>query len=113
MQQLSSPSDQALQPSAPSRPESLRLVTPDPSADVIATKLFVPAQREEPLVRARLHAQLGAGRHALLTLVVAPVGWGKSTLIAEWLNYDAVGAGWVSLDRGESLSWTTLPRSCI
>ena len=33
-----------------------------------------------------------------LTLVVAPAGWGKSTLVADWLRHDQVAAGWVSLD---------------
>lgn len=102
MQQLSPRSDEALQPAAPSRPESIRQVTPDPFVDVIATKLFMPAQRETPLVRPRLHAQLDAGRQTLLTLVVAPVGWGKSTLIAEWLRAEADAAGWVSLDGGDN-----------
>jgi LuxR family maltose regulon positive regulatory protein len=49
-----------------------------------------------------LHDRLDAGRRALLTLVVAPVGWGKTTLIADWLHGDAVAAGWVSLDRGDN-----------
>ena len=77
-------------------------MTPDPFADVIATKLFVPAQREDPIVRPRLHARLRDARHMLMTLVVAPVGWGKSTVIADWLHRDAVPAGWVSLDHGDN-----------
>jgi LuxR family transcriptional regulator, maltose regulon positive regulatory protein len=36
-----------------------------------------------------------------LTLVVAPPGWGKSTLVANWLRQDRVSAGWVSLDGGD------------
>jgi LuxR family maltose regulon positive regulatory protein len=36
-----------------------------------------------------------------LTLIVAPAGWGKSTLVADWLARDRVTAGWVSLDSGD------------
>ena len=36
-----------------------------------------------------------------LTLVVAPAGWGKTTVVAEWLRNDDITAGWVSLDAGD------------
>src|SRR5262249_61543084 len=36
-----------------------------------------------------------------VTLIVAPAGWGKSTLVADWLARDQVAAGWVSLDGGD------------
>jgi LuxR family maltose regulon positive regulatory protein len=66
---------------------------------VIATKLFVPSARQQPVPRPRLHERLEAGLHVPLTLVVAPAGWGKSTLISEWLRQSDLAAGWVSLDR--------------
>ena len=68
---------------------------------VIATKLFAPSLRHEPVARPRLHARLRDGLSLPLTLVVAPAGWGKSTLISEWLRQDGIMAGWVSLDRGD------------
>lgn len=68
---------------------------------VIATKLFVPGARQEPVTRLRLHATLLRGMSRPLTLLVAPAGWGKSTLIAEWLRQSGIAAGWVSLDRGD------------
>jgi LuxR family maltose regulon positive regulatory protein len=37
-----------------------------------------------------------------LTIVVAPAGWGKTTVIAEWLSEDQVRAGWVSLDDSDN-----------
>ncbi len=36
-----------------------------------------------------------------LTLIVAPAGWGKSTLVANWLAHEQITAGWVSLDGGD------------
>jgi len=69
---------------------------------VIATKLFRPIPRQRTVERARLHALLRQGRTLPLTLVVAPAGWGKSTLVADWLRQDPVTAGWVSLDGGDN-----------
>jgi ATP/maltotriose-dependent transcriptional regulator MalT len=34
-----------------------------------------------------VHERLEAGRQVPLTLVVAPAGWGKSTLVSEWLRH--------------------------
>jgi LuxR family maltose regulon positive regulatory protein len=68
---------------------------------VIATKLFRPNPRHQTVERTRLHILLRQGRTLPLTLVVAPAGWGKSTLVADWLGQDEVAAGWVSLDAGD------------
>ena len=68
---------------------------------VIATKLFRPNPRHQTVERTRLHILLRRGCTLPLTLVVAPAGWGKSTLVANWLRQDQVAAGWVSLDAGD------------
>jgi LuxR family maltose regulon positive regulatory protein len=68
---------------------------------VIATKLFRPIPRHETVQRGRLHNLLRQGNTLPLTLIVAPAGWGKSTLVADWLVHDRVAAGWVSLDSGD------------
>ena len=68
---------------------------------VIATKLFKPDLRHQTVQRERLHDLLRQGNTLPLTLVVAPAGWGKSTLVADWLAHDGVPAGWVSLDGGD------------
>jgi LuxR family transcriptional regulator, maltose regulon positive regulatory protein len=69
---------------------------------VIATKLFRPSLRQHTVERKRLHDLLRQGCSLPLTLVVAPAGWGKSTLVAEWLAHDGITAGWVSLDGGDN-----------
>ena len=76
-------------------------VTAGDSEVVIATKLFRPSPRQQTVERTRLHDLLRQGLTRPLTLVVAPAGWGKSTLVAEWLRQDRVTAGWVSLDSGD------------
>jgi len=69
---------------------------------VITTKLFRPSLRQHTVERKRLYDLLRLGCTLPLTLVVAPAGWGKSTLVAEWLAHDRITAGWVSLDGGDN-----------
>jgi LuxR family transcriptional regulator, maltose regulon positive regulatory protein len=76
-------------------------VTAGATEVVIATKLFRPNPRHRTVERPRLHHLLRLGHTVPLTLIVAPAGWGKSTLVADWLAHDQVTAGWVSLDAGD------------
>jgi LuxR family transcriptional regulator, maltose regulon positive regulatory protein len=79
------------------------------STPVLATKLFAPARRAQlvgrPRVVERLDATLEAGHR--LTLVSAPAGFGKTTLLSDWLSdldqpqRNARG-GWLSLDDGDN-----------
>jgi LuxR family transcriptional regulator, maltose regulon positive regulatory protein len=74
----------------------------DTTEVVITTKLFKPSLRQHTVERKRLYDLLRVGCTLPLTLVVAPAGWGKSTLVAEWLAHDEINAGWVSLDGGDN-----------
>jgi len=76
-------------------------VTAGTAEVVIATKLFRPDLWQQTVERKRLHDLLRQGNALPLTLVVAPAGWGKSTLVADWLVRDRIAAGWVSLDGGD------------
>ena len=76
---------------------------------VLATKLFVPARRGRPVARRRLVEQLAATLDPdhRLTLVSAPAGFGKTTLLTGWLagladQEPRVRAGWLSLDAGDN-----------
>lgn len=62
-------------------PYSLQLLVP--------TKLTAPQPRETWVLRGRLLAALDAQPQPRLTLVVAPAGCGKSTLVAQWLAQQA------------------------
>jgi LuxR family maltose regulon positive regulatory protein len=77
-------------------------VTASSAEVVITTKLFRPNLRQRTVARNRLHDVLRHGGVLPLTLVVAPAGWGKSTLVADWLAHDRITAGWVSLDSGDN-----------
>ena len=79
------------------------------STPVLATKLFVPARRPQlvarPRVVERLDSTLDAGQR--LTLVSAPAGFGKTTLLSDWLTdldqrQEHTRVGWLSLDDGDN-----------
>jgi LuxR family maltose regulon positive regulatory protein len=70
---------------------------------LVATKLRVPAPRPGLVPRAELLARLVADREKGLTLVCAPAGWGKSTLLSEWSTspQETRQFAWLSLDPGD------------
>lgn len=68
---------------------------------ILPTKLSIPPLRQSRVPRGRLTDRLSAGIHRKLTLVSAPAGFGKSSLVAEWLSTWPGPAGWISLDDGD------------
>ena len=53
---------------------------------ILATKLYIPSPRPKTVLRPRLVERLNVGLHCKLTLVSAPAGFGKTTLISEWVQ---------------------------
>jgi LuxR family maltose regulon positive regulatory protein len=73
----------------------------DPAhTQLILTKLYQPAPRPNQVERGRLVRQLnqGLGEGRALTLVSAPAGYGKSSLVAEWAGQAQRPVTWLSLD---------------
>ena len=68
---------------------------------VLVTKLFVPPRPVQAIARPRLVEQLDRGLARKLTLVCAPAGFGKSSLLSEWAARCGRPCVWVSLDPGE------------
>jgi LuxR family maltose regulon positive regulatory protein len=68
------------------------------SSPLLTTKLYIPPVRPELVSRPRLTERLNAGFQRRLTLVSAPAGFGKTTLLSEWLGEARVPVAWVSLD---------------
>jgi LuxR family transcriptional regulator, maltose regulon positive regulatory protein len=68
---------------------------------ILATKLYVPSRRAKVVLRSRLDERLNEGLGRRLTLVSAPAGFGKSTLVAEWIARCALPVAWLSLDEGD------------
>jgi LuxR family maltose regulon positive regulatory protein len=73
-----------------------------PEGPLLATKLFVPPLRPNRVERPRLVVQLSQSLGGKLTLVSAPVGFGKTTLIADWLQQADRPFAWLSLDEGDN-----------
>ena len=71
---------------------------------LVETKLHAPALRSGLVPRPQLLARLVAGRERKLTLVCAPAGWGKSTLLSEWSASpeESRPFAWVLLDPADS-----------
>jgi LuxR family maltose regulon positive regulatory protein len=68
---------------------------------LLATKLFAPPPSPRSLARQRLTQRLDAGLQGKLTLVCAPAGFGKSTLLAAWVHACEPPSAWLSLDEDE------------
>ena len=71
---------------------------PTEREELLATKLIVPQVRTRCLVRARLFADLTQAVTHQLTVVCAPAGFGKTTLLADWALRSERLVAWVSLD---------------
>ena len=69
---------------------------------ILATKLYIPPVRPELVSRPRLIERLNAGLHRKLTLISAPAGFGKTTLVTEWLNSAERPFTWLSLDENDN-----------
>jgi LuxR family maltose regulon positive regulatory protein len=55
------------------------------STPILATKLFVPPPRPKVVLRPRLIERLNEGLHRKVTFISAPAGFGKTTLLGEWV----------------------------
>jgi LuxR family maltose regulon positive regulatory protein len=81
---------------------------------LLETKLHIPGWRRGLIARPRLSERLSRGAESALTLVSAPAGFGKTTLLAEWLAVaaaDGRAVAWLSLDQRDNdpaLFWTYL-----
>ena len=77
--------------------------------ELLSTKLFIPRPRKNLVSRPRLVERLNAGLDGKLTLIAAPAGFGKSTLLSEWIPQSPRCVTWLSLDDGDNDStrfWT-------
>jgi LuxR family maltose regulon positive regulatory protein len=68
---------------------------------LLATKLFAPPPSSRTVERPRLTQRLDAGLQGKLSLVCAPAGFGKSTLLGAWVEACEHPSAWLSLDEGE------------
>jgi len=72
------------------------------SPALLSTKLYIPAHRRALVPRQRLIERLDAGLSRKLTLVSAPAGFGKTTLVSEWVRHCGRPVAWLSLDKNDN-----------
>src|SRR5437764_10374894 len=75
--------------------------------ELLSTKLAPPRPHPSLVSRGSLLARLDEGLQHKLTLLSAPAGFGKSTLVSEWIaarseRQEALPVAWVSLDAGDN-----------
>ena len=72
------------------------------SEPIITTKLNIPRLPARLVTRQRLLNLLDEGKTRKLTLVSAPAGFGKTTLVSAWLQERRLPAAWLSLDLSDN-----------
>jgi ATP/maltotriose-dependent transcriptional regulator MalT len=70
--------------------------------NLLQSKLRIPPVRREHVPRPRLHTLLRAGLEGRVTLVSAPAGFGKTSLLSEWLQSQDLPVAWLSLDEQDN-----------
>src|SRR4030065_1913973 len=71
-------------------------------APILATKLYIPPPRPKMVLRPRLIERLNEGLQCKLTIISAAAGFGKTSLVSEWIARCGRPAAWLSLDEGDS-----------
>ncbi|PLX16271.1 MAG: hypothetical protein C0597_08125, partial [Marinilabiliales bacterium] len=69
---------------------------------MLLTKFHIPSTGDKVVHRAALFDKLNKGLHGKLILVSAPAGYGKSTLISDWIIKDEIPAVWYSIDKRDN-----------
>src|ERR671916_580594 len=68
------------------------------STPILATKLYIPPPQPRAVLRPRLVERLNEDLHCKLTLISAPAGFGKTTLLSEWVAGCGRPTAWLSPD---------------
>lgn len=72
------------------------------STPLLQTKLYAPPSQSNLVHRQRLIEKLNGSDATRLTLISAPAGFGKTTLVSEWLAQAQLDAGWLALDEDDN-----------
>ncbi len=82
--------------------ENRTVNTDDKQYPLLATKLYIPQPRSALVQRTHLIDRLNDGINHKLTLISAPAGFGKTTLLSEWISQCEMPTAWISLDKGDN-----------
>jgi LuxR family transcriptional regulator, maltose regulon positive regulatory protein len=70
--------------------------------DLVASKFHRPLLRPGTVRRSRLIERLAGGNQCPIVSVVAPAGYGKTTLLSQWAEHNGQSVAWVSVDAGDN-----------
>jgi LuxR family maltose regulon positive regulatory protein len=70
--------------------------------ELLLTKLRAPRVAADDVLRTRLVEEIERGANHKLTLLIAPPGYGKSTLLGRWQRVTDRATGWLSLDSADN-----------
>ena len=73
-----------------------------PVFDLVASKLRRPVVRPGTVLRLPLTERLARGEPRPIVSVVAPAGYGKTTLLSQWAERNGQAFAWVSVDDGDN-----------
>jgi len=69
---------------------------------MLLTKLNIPTSGKNLVHRSMLFNKLNDGLNRKLILISAPAGFGKTTLISDWINQHKIQTSWFSLDNEDN-----------
>ena len=69
---------------------------------ILKTKLYIPPSRPKVVLRPRLIERLNEGLHRKLSLISAPAGFRKTTVVSEWITSCERPGAWLSLDQADN-----------
>jgi LuxR family transcriptional regulator, maltose regulon positive regulatory protein len=69
---------------------------------MLLTKLHIPPTRINIVHRSELYEKLNIGLSRKLILVSAPAGFGKTTVVSDWIDKNKIPTAWYSLDNGDN-----------
>lgn len=77
---------------------------------LLRTKLYVPQVQQSVVARPHLYQKLDDGQKTKLILISAPAGYGKTTLVTDWLSREGFSQNvlhcWLSLDEDDNDIYT-------
>jgi LuxR family maltose regulon positive regulatory protein len=80
-------------------------VTPgfhEDSIPTLNTKILIPARPDQIIIRKRLFDEIDEGIRHKITVVSAPAGFGKTTLLVDWVDFNQFAVCWFSIDKNDN-----------
>ena len=72
------------------------------SSTLLSSKINVPYSTTEALERPRLYDNFRNNMHKKITILRAPAGYGKTTLLSQWLKHSQEQIAWLAIDRADN-----------